>query len=199
MSSITAVRVDRSLAGPRGRVGILRCPMARSARSKRGFGLVRTLNLVAFMPIAARAPTYGRLLLTLLRDERIPIAHKAILGLAAAYLVSPVDLIPEALPILGALDDVAVVLLALDVFLDSVPEAMLAKALEDLDIDRDALERDRAQVRRFIPRPVRALARRLPRALDTVVHIIQRSDLEGRMRERFAAGPKRPGMEERPA
>jgi uncharacterized membrane protein YkvA (DUF1232 family) len=45
---------------------------------------------------------------------------KVILGLAAVYLVSPVDLIPDFIPGLGFLDDVIVVALVLDGLLNHV-------------------------------------------------------------------------------
>ncbi|MGO9179451.1 MAG: YkvA family protein [Candidatus Limnocylindrales bacterium] len=133
-------------------------PRSRRRRST----LVRTINYLAFLPLASRAPSYGRLVLALLRDERVPIARKAILGVAAGYVASPLELIPESIPIIGAIDDVVVLVLAVEVFLDGVPAGILDETLADLDIDRAAFEHDRAQVRRIIPRTIRRLATRLP-------------------------------------
>ena len=157
--------------------------MARPARSAGRLGFVRTLNYLAFMPLASRAPTYGRLLLELLRDERIPASRKAVLGLAVGYLAVPVDLIPERVPLLGALDDLAVVVLALDVFLDSVPPELLSEKLEELDIDEEVLERDLARMRGYVPRPIRGLARRLPDALSAAGSLARRSGVEARLSE----------------
>ena len=151
-------------------------------RSRR-LGVLRTLNYMAFLPLASKAPTYGRLLLSLVRDERIPTSHKAILGLAAGYLVMPIDLIPEAIPVLGALDDVAVVVLALDIFLESIPEPLLVEKLKELDIDRGELEHDLAQVRRFVPGPVRRAFARLPDVLDSAASLAGRTGIERRFRE----------------
>ena len=44
----------------------------------------------------------------LLRDERVPRSSKVLLILGAAWLASPIDLIPEFLPGIGALDDAVV-------------------------------------------------------------------------------------------
>ena len=44
-----------------------------------------------------------------LHDERVPKRAKWLLGIALAYLVSPIDLIPDFIPILGYLDDVVIV------------------------------------------------------------------------------------------
>ena len=54
------------------------------------------------------APDLFHLLVRLLRDRQVPLEHKALLGFAIAYFISPFDLIPESLvgPI-GYLDDVA--------------------------------------------------------------------------------------------
>ena len=44
-----------------------------------------------------------------------------LLGAAAGYLVLGRDIIPDDVPILGGLDDLVVVVLAVDLFLDGVP------------------------------------------------------------------------------
>lgn len=138
------------------------------------FGL-RALSWVALAPLAAKAPTYGRLLVDLLADPRIPLSRKAILGLGAGYLVMPIDLIPDFIPVIGRLDDIAVIVLALDLFLESVPQALLYEKLTALDIDARELERDLARVRRFVPRPVRAMATRLPGFVDMVAARVRAS------------------------
>jgi uncharacterized membrane protein YkvA (DUF1232 family) len=138
---------------------------------------------MAFMPLASRAPTYGRLLMSLVRDERVPGSRKAVLALAAGYLVLPIDLIPETVPVLGALDDVAVVVLALDIFLESVPRSLLQEKLVELDIDANQLDRDLAQVRRFVPGPVRSAFARLPEVLDGAASFASRTGIQGRVRE----------------
>lgn len=156
--------------------------MPRSKRSRGPLGLVRTLNYLAFMPLASRMPMYGRLILALLRDERIPTSQKAVLGLAVGYLALPIDLIPEVIPILGALDDVAVAVLAIDVFLERVPRPLLDEKLAELEIDRAELDKDLAQVRRLVPSPIRKAAMRLPEALASAGSLIERSGLERRLR-----------------
>lgn len=45
-------------------------------------------------------------------DPRVPREDKLVAGAAAAYLVSPVDLVPGVIPALGQLDDLAVGVLA---------------------------------------------------------------------------------------
>ncbi len=54
-------------------------------------------------------PDLAVLLFRLMRDERVPVASKAIAALGAAYLISPIDLMPALLlgPI-GLIDDLIV-------------------------------------------------------------------------------------------
>jgi len=53
------------------------------------------------------------LLTRLVRDERVPRRAKWPLLLLLPYLASPIDLIPDFIPVLGQLDDAAFVALAL--------------------------------------------------------------------------------------
>lgn len=43
------------------------------------------------------------------RDPRVPLLPKLIAGLVAAYALSPIDLIPDFIPVLGYLDDLLIV------------------------------------------------------------------------------------------
>ena len=43
-----------------------------------------------------------------LKDRRTPLSAKVLAGLAVAYALSPIDLIPDFLPVIGYLDDVIV-------------------------------------------------------------------------------------------
>jgi uncharacterized membrane protein YkvA (DUF1232 family) len=53
------------------------------------------------------------LLKRLLRDPRVPRRAKLGLALLVPYLLSPIDLIPDFLPVIGQLDDAALVALAI--------------------------------------------------------------------------------------
>jgi uncharacterized membrane protein YkvA (DUF1232 family) len=53
-------------------------------------------------------PNLIRLFRGLLGDERVPRSSKALLLIGALWLASPIDLIPEFLPGIGALDDAVI-------------------------------------------------------------------------------------------
>ncbi len=63
-------------------------------------------------------PNLLRLIGRLLKDPRVPRRSKIALGLASAYVVSPIDLIPETIPVIGWLDDVFVLAYALNRFIE---------------------------------------------------------------------------------
>lgn len=55
----------------------------------------------------------------LARDRRIPARRRLVLGLLVLYLVSPIDLVPDFIPVAGQLDDAIVAALALRLVLRS--------------------------------------------------------------------------------
>ena len=143
--------------------------MARSkpkTSSGSGRAVSRVMTMSAFLPVASRAPTYARLMWALVIDERTPVSRKVLLAGALGYLVLPTDLIPDRIPIIGGLDDLVVMVLALDVFLDGVPSEVLHEKLDELGIERSSFDRDVAQLRRLMPGPVRRAIRRVPQAID---------------------------------
>jgi uncharacterized membrane protein YkvA (DUF1232 family) len=152
-------------------------------KGRRSSTLGRALGLMAFMPLASRAPLYARLMLALLLDERTPAARKAMLAGAAGYLLVGRDLIPDDIPILGGLDDLVVVVLAVDLFIDGVPDDLLDEKLAELEIDRVAFDQDIARIRRLTPGPVRKTIRRIPELLAQASAAIQQSGVGPRVRE----------------
>ena len=61
------------------------------------------------------------------RDPRVPWYAKAVALLVAAYAVSPIDLIPDFIPVLGHLDDVILVPLGVLLAVRLIPDALLAE------------------------------------------------------------------------
>jgi uncharacterized membrane protein YkvA (DUF1232 family) len=159
--------------------------MARSKKSRRS-GSLRILNLLPFLPLAGRAPMYARLLWALAVDPRVPVTRKMLLGFAGAYVLSPIDLIPERIPFFGAIDDVAVVVLAIDVFLDGLPETLVNEKLVELGIAPSELEADLARVRRIVPKPVRQFVAEVPDMLDRIAMRMSGNGPDNRVRKLIA-------------
>ena len=61
------------------------------------------------------------------RDPRVPWLAKAVAGLTVAYALSPIDLIPDFIPVLGHLDDLVLVPLGLALAIRLVPPEILAE------------------------------------------------------------------------
>lgn len=64
--------------------------------------------------------TYALYLASL--DPRVPWLAKLLIGVVVAYAVSPVDLIPDFIPVLGYLDDLILVPLGMTVAIKMIPD-----------------------------------------------------------------------------
>ncbi|MFO7173875.1 MAG: YkvA family protein [Bacillota bacterium] len=70
-------------------------------------------------------PDLFALVVRLMGDPRVPAGAKVRLGIAIAYVISPIDLVPDFLPVVGAGDDLALLILALaDLVEEAPPEAL---------------------------------------------------------------------------
>ncbi|NOZ23966.1 MAG: DUF1232 domain-containing protein [Planctomycetes bacterium] len=70
--------------------------------------------------------------LAIYRDPRTPWVAKAILWLALAYAVSPIDIIPDFIPVIGYLDDLLIVPFSIWLALRLVPSEVYADHEEKL-------------------------------------------------------------------
>ena len=77
-------------------------------------------------------------------DPRVPRRVKVAVGFAGLWVLSPIDLIPEFLPVIGPLDDIVVVALALRFAAKRIPTEAL---LEAWPAERRILERLAPSVR----------------------------------------------------
>lgn len=59
------------------------------------------------------------------RDTRTPLAAKVVAAAVAAYALSPIDLIPDFVPVLGYLDDIVIVPFGIMLAVRLIPEALL--------------------------------------------------------------------------
>ena len=90
--------------------------------------LARRLPPGAAKDVASVLPACVTTARRLRGDPRVPRRVKVAVGLAALWVLSPVDLIPEFLPVIGPLDDVIVVAIALRYAARQLPRDVLLEA-----------------------------------------------------------------------
>jgi uncharacterized membrane protein YkvA (DUF1232 family) len=90
--------------------------------------LARRLPPGAARDLATVLPACATATRRLARDPRVPRRAKIAVAFAALWVLSPIDLIPEFLPVIGPLDDVVVVALALRYAARRVPRDALVEA-----------------------------------------------------------------------
>jgi uncharacterized membrane protein YkvA (DUF1232 family) len=77
------------------------------------------------MHVIQQIPAYVRLLLGLMRDSRVSRFDRFMVVAAAAYIISPLDFIPDFIPFLGEVDDVFLLMLALQRLVENTGRRVL--------------------------------------------------------------------------
>ena len=95
--------------------------------------LARRLSPGPVRDVIAFLPACVTLIRRLRGNPAVPMRAKAALAVAAVWVASPIDLIPEFLPVVGPLDDIVVVALALRYAARQVPVAVLIDAWPEED------------------------------------------------------------------
>ncbi len=67
-------------------------------------------------------------LLFALKDKETPVVAKIMVGITVAYALSPIDFIPDFIPILGYLDDVILLPLLIALTVKLIPKAILERS-----------------------------------------------------------------------
>jgi uncharacterized membrane protein YkvA (DUF1232 family) len=79
-------------------------------------------NIVEY---ALLIPDIGALLWRLFRDKRVDVRTKILVGGLIAYIASPIDILPDFIPMIGKIDDVAIVFFAMNKIINDVPEEII--------------------------------------------------------------------------
>ena len=74
-----------------------------------------------------------RLVLKLMADSRVPLYLKVIPVLSLLYVVMPIDLVPDMIPILGQLDDVGVIILGIETFIRMSPARVVSEIRSQIE------------------------------------------------------------------
>jgi uncharacterized membrane protein YkvA (DUF1232 family) len=113
----------------------------------------------------AQIPSYLRLMAGLITDPRVSALDKVLLGAAVAYVVMPIDFIPDFIPFIGQVDDVFILVLALRRLISNAGMNVIRDhwdgAIEDLH--PTALQEVIAAAAFFLPRGMRRRLRKVAR------------------------------------
>lgn len=99
-----------------------------------------------FATSAGQKVVYAALLgFYVLRSDEVPFADKAKIYGALGYFILPVDLIPDAIPVMGFTDDFAALMFVLNAVKASITPRIRRQAMDQLtewfgEIDEDELE-----------------------------------------------------------
>ncbi len=73
-----------------------------------------------------------KIYMKVLKDKRTPRLGKIFLGAGVAYSLSPIDIIPDFIPILGHVDDILIVPLLIFIGLKFIPKNIIEEYRKDM-------------------------------------------------------------------
>lgn len=142
LTDVTAYPINAAGLGAAASVALVPIPSAEEAEIPEHQSFYRKLRakvnrfteknapawLAPLVPWAMVVPDFFVLVVRLARDPRVPNEAKLLAGVAVAYFISPIDLIPDAILILGQLDDIAVAIFVVDKISKMVPHEVIEEA-----------------------------------------------------------------------
>lgn len=102
-------------------------------------------------------PNLLKLAYRLARDPRVPQADKIVLAATVAYVITPLDVLPDFIPFFGQIDDAYLVAVALLRLLNRTPGEVLAEHWEGPGDIRRLLNRIIVLTTFFLPQRVRRM------------------------------------------
>ena len=94
--------------------------------------VMRNLGWRGFFRLISHLPSFLKLFVRLMKDPRVTLAPKLVVLGIAAYVILPLDFIPDFIPGLGQIDDVAVVLAGLKLFLRLCPALVVREHMDEI-------------------------------------------------------------------
>lgn len=130
----------------------------REAKPRREVeGTPRTGAKRTVMSYIAELPRFLKLLWGLVTDARVEMVDKLLVAGAIAYIVAPIDLIPDFIPFLGEVDDVFLLVLSIRRLLKNAGRAVLLSHWtgHPEDLRQINLEKVLSAAAFFLPRRIR--------------------------------------------
>ena len=91
--------------------------------------LVRTLGFRRLVKFVRHLPSFARLFSRLVKDPRVGLAPKLVFAGSLLYLILPIDLVPDFLPFVGQMDDLAIIYFGAKLFLQLCPKEIVQEHL----------------------------------------------------------------------
>jgi len=111
----------------RSRAGTARRRSAAASSEEAGPAMPRTGAKRTVMYYIRQLPQYLRLLGGLITDPRVAMLDKLLVAGAMAYIVMPIDLIPDFIPFFGEIDDLYLLVLALQRLISNAGRPVLVQ------------------------------------------------------------------------
>ncbi len=127
----------------------------QQAATQRMAGLVRDLAMML--------PNLVKLLGRLVKDGRVPRRSKLLIGAVLVYMASPVDLIPDAIPVVGLADDVLLAAYAVNHLLSTSGEQVVSEHWDGPDDILELIQNILDTTSNMIPQPLKRWVDRLAR------------------------------------
>jgi uncharacterized membrane protein YkvA (DUF1232 family) len=122
-------------------------PEEREKTGRTGLAAAGKPVIARFSIVLFRVPRYLKLSYRMVRDGRLTARQRAVAAAGAAYTISPLDPLPGFIPVVGQLDDLAVLLLSLRQALRSCPPEIAEEHLRRAGLTFATLDADLATIR----------------------------------------------------
>ncbi len=100
------------------------------------------MNILSKLKQKARElKSEAQVLMIAYKDKRTPVAAKILIAITVGYLLSPIDLIPDFIPVLGLLDDLIIVPLLITASIKLISESVLNDARDFVKINPGKLKK----------------------------------------------------------
>ena len=77
-----------------------------------------------------------------LKDEKLPLLPRVLIILALGYALSPIDLIPDFIPVLGYIDDMVIVPFLMGLAIKFIPQEIFERAKEQAEKEKIELRKN---------------------------------------------------------
>ena len=84
------------------------------------------------LQVITHLPDFIRLYWRLFRDRRVSVLAKALLVATLAYVVWPLDIIPDFLPVIGEMDDLGIAIAGLWLFIRLCPPEVVLERVREI-------------------------------------------------------------------